>query len=77
MARAHNQQEPPLIMPRDFVRAEMVKLGKPRDKFWLPRITQPPRPTAPPNAIKLSEDPNAKAAPKEAPRPRTRRSRRT
>ena len=29
-------------MQRDFVRAEMVKLGKPRDKFWLPRITQPP-----------------------------------
>src|SRR5262249_28724370 len=31
--------------------------------------TQPPRPTAPPNQIKLSEDPDAKAAPKEAPRP--------
>jgi len=69
VARAHNQQEPPLIMPHDFVRAEMVKLGKPRDPFWLPRITQPPRPTAPANQIKLSEDPNAKAAPKEAPRP--------
>src|SRR5579863_3330587 len=69
VARAHNQQEPPLIMPHDFVRAELVKLGKPRDPFWLPRITQPPRPTAPPNQIKLSEDPDAKAAPKEAPRP--------
>jgi protein TonB len=69
VARAHNQQEPPLIMPHDFVRAEMVKLGKPRDPFWLPRITQPPRPTAPPNQIKLSDDPDAKAAPKEAPRP--------
>jgi TonB family protein len=69
VARAHNQQEPPLIMPHDFVRAELVKLGKPRDPFWLPRITQPPRPTAPPNQIKLSDDPDAKAAPKEAPRP--------
>ena len=69
VARAHNQQEPPLIMPHDFVRAEMVKLGKPRDPFWLPRLTQPPRPTAPPNQIKLSDDPDAKAAPKEAPRP--------
>jgi protein TonB len=69
VARAHNQEEPPLIMPHDFVRAEMVKLGKPRDPFWLPRITQPPPPTAPPNQIKLSEDPDAKAAPKEAPRP--------
>jgi protein TonB len=69
VARAHNQPEPPLIMPHDFVRAELVKLGKPRDPFWLPRITQPPRPTAPPNQLKVSEDPDAKAAPKEAPRP--------
>ena len=69
VARAHNKPEPPLIMPHDFVRAELVKLGKPRDPFWLPRITQPPRPTAPPDQLKLSEDPNAKAAPKEAPRP--------
>ena len=30
VARAHNQPEPPLIMPHDFVRAELVKLGKPR-----------------------------------------------
>ena len=69
VARAHNQPEPPLIMPHDFVRAELVKLGKPRDPFWLPRITQPPRPTAPPDQLKLSDDPDAKAAPKEAPRP--------
>jgi TonB family protein len=52
---------------RDFVVAEMVKLGKPRDKFWLPRLTQPP-PPKPPDALKLSDDPNAQAAPKEAPR---------
>jgi TonB family protein len=69
VARAHNQPEPPLVMPHDFVRAELVKLGKPRDPFWLPRITQPPKPTAPPDQLKLSEDPDAKAAPKEAPRP--------
>jgi protein TonB len=69
VAAAHGKPEPPLIMPHDFVRAELVKLGKPRDPFWLPRITQPPRPTAPPNQLKLSEDPDAKAAPKEAPRP--------
>jgi len=69
VAAAHNKPEPPLIMPHDFVRAELVKLGKPRDPFWLPRITQPPKPTAPPNQLKLSDDPNAKAAPKEAPRP--------
>jgi TonB family protein len=69
VAVAHNQPEAPLIMPHDFIQAEMVKLGKPRDKFWLPRIVQPTPPAAPPQAIKLSEDANAKAAPKEAPRP--------
>jgi protein TonB len=67
VAKAHNQPQPPMIVEHDFVRAEMVKLGKPRDKFWLPRITQPPPP--PPSAIKLSDDPNAKAAPPEAPKP--------
>ena len=68
VARAHSQAEAPLIVEHDFVRAEMVKLGKPRDKFWLPRITQPP-PPAPPGRIKLADDPNAKPAPPEAPKP--------
>jgi TonB family protein len=67
VAAAHNKPDAPLIVPRDFVQAEMVKLGKPRDKFWLPKpVTRPPPP--PPDAIKLSEDPNAKAAPVEAPK---------
>jgi hypothetical protein len=66
---AHSKTDEPLDMPRDFVVARMVKLGKPREKFWLPRITQPPRPTAPPKVIKLSDDPNAAKAPVEAPRP--------
>jgi TonB family protein len=69
VAAAHNQPQAPLIVPRDFVVAEMVKLGKPRDKFWLPRLTQPPRPKAPPDALKVADDPSAKPAPKEAPRP--------
>src|SRR5262245_61466861 len=66
---ANNQEQPPLIVPRDFVVAEMVKLGKPREKFWLPRLTQPQRSTAPPEAIKVADDPNKAPAPKEAPRP--------
>ena len=69
IALANNKEQPVLTEKRDFVLAEMVKLGKPRDKFWLPRITQPQRSTAPPDAVKVAEDPNAKAAPKEAPRP--------
>lgn len=67
---AHSKPQAPVIEPRDFVMAEMVKLGKPREKFWLPRITQPPRPVAPPAEIKIADDPNAKPAPPpEAPRP--------
>jgi TonB family protein len=52
---------------RDMIVTRLVALGKPRDKFWLPRIVQPPKPKAP-DAIKLSEDPNAAPAPKEAPK---------
>ena len=50
IAVANSKEQPPLVINRDFVVAEMVKLGKPRDKFWLPRITQPQRSTAPPDA---------------------------
>ena len=49
---AHSKGDVPLEVPRDFVVAKLVKLGKPREKFWLPRITQPPRPKAPPSTIK-------------------------
>jgi TonB family protein len=69
VAVAHNRPQAPLIQPRDFVRAEMVKLGKPRDKFWLPRIVQPQPSVAPPQTLKVAEDPNAAPAPVEAPRP--------
>ena len=59
---AHSRPQEPIIVQRDFVQAEMVKLGKPRDKFWLPKVhTAPPPP--PPDAIKLADDPNAKPAP--------------
>ena len=64
---AHSRPQEPLIVPRDFVQAEMVKLGKPRDKFWLPKVHAAP-PPPPPDAIKLSDDANAKAAPVEAPK---------
>ena len=53
VSAAHSKSDEPLDMPRDFVVAKLVKLGKPREKFWLPRITQPPRPKAPPATIKI------------------------
>jgi TonB family protein len=52
---------------RDMIVTKLVALGKPREKFWLPRIVEPPKPK-PQAAIKLSEDPNAAPAPKEAPK---------
>ena len=67
VAAAHNRPQEAVIVQRDFVQAEMVKLGKPRDKFWLPKKYQPP-PPPPPDAIKLADDPNAKPAPVEAPK---------
>jgi TonB family protein len=66
---AHSQGSTPLEIPRDFVVAKMVKLGTPREKFWLPRIAEPPPPEAPPPVLKVATDPNAAKAPPEAPRP--------
>ena len=64
---AHGRPQEPLIVERNFVQAEMVKLGKPRDKFWLPKApVRPPPP--PPDAIKLSQNADAGAAPAEAPK---------
>jgi len=65
---AHVKSPPPLENPRDMIVTQLVALGKPRDKFWLPRIVQPPRPKAPPPTLNLTEDPNAAPAPKEAPK---------
>jgi len=64
---AHGHPQEPLIVSRDFVQAEMVKLGKPRDKFWLPKPKVAP-PPPPPDAIKLSQNADAGAAPVEAPK---------
>lgn len=65
---AHVKSPPPIEAPRDLIVTQLVSLGKPRDKFWLPRIVEPPRPKAPTPTLKLSEDPNAAPAPKEAPK---------
>lgn len=63
---AHVKSPPPIEAPRDVIVTKLVALGKPREKFWLPRIVQPPKPKAP--ALKLTDDPNAAPAPKEAPK---------
>jgi len=53
---------------RELITTELVKLGKPRDKFWLPKISRPQR-SRPVDAIKVADDPNAAPTPKDAPKP--------
>lgn len=65
---AHVKSPPPMEVPRDMIVTQLVALGKPRDKFWLPRIVQPPRPKAPAPTLNLTDDPNAAPAVKEAPK---------
>ncbi|MDX2019094.1 MAG: TonB family protein [Deltaproteobacteria bacterium] len=64
----HRVTEPPAGEARDLIATELVKLGKPREKFWLPKISQP-KPTKKVEEIKIAEDPAAEAAPQEAPKP--------
>jgi TonB family protein len=57
---------------RDFIVTRTVTLGKKREKFWLPKVVQPPPPKAPEPVIKLTDNPEAAAVPpppKEAPKP--------
>jgi len=63
---AHVKSPPPIEQPRDLIVTRLVALGKPREKFWLPRIVQPPKPKMP--VLNLTDDPNAAPAPKEAPK---------
>lgn len=64
----HRPGPPPSGDTRDLITTQLVKLGKPREKFWMPKINQA-APTKKPDVIKVSEDPEAQAAPKEAPKP--------
>jgi len=58
-------EAPPAEKEREIVLTEMVKLGKPREKFWLPRIVEAPPPPPVEQVIKVAEDPNAAPTPKE------------
>jgi TonB family protein len=66
---AHVKSPPPIEVPRDLIVTKLVALGKPREKFWLPRIVEPPRPKAPVPTLNLTDDANAAPTPKEAPKP--------
>lgn len=61
------EAERPQEEVRDLIVTKLVKLGKPREKFWLPRKVTPPAPTRP--QLALSDNAAAAPAPKEAPKP--------
>jgi TonB family protein len=50
---------------REIMITQMIKFGKKREEFWLPRITEPPPPAPVEEVIKVAEDLNAAPAPKE------------
>jgi TonB family protein len=67
---AHAMPHDPVIMPRDFMVAKIVRLGKKRDPKLLPTVPVQPVPTAPPPAaVKLTENETAAPASKTEKRP--------
>jgi TonB family protein len=61
-SQRHEDPPPPAI--RDVIVTKMVQLGKPREKFWLPRnVVTPPPPKPTPQTIKIATSPDAAPAP--------------
>jgi TonB family protein len=73
--QSQRKSAPPPEAIRDLIITKSVKFTKPREKFWLPRIVQPPEPTRPEPVLKLNENPlvtpppTPPPPPKEAPKP--------
>jgi colicin import membrane protein/protein TonB len=60
----HGRTSEPVLMPREFMVAKIVRLGRKRPKNLLPTLPAPPMPTAPKNAVKLTDNEAAKVAPR-------------
>jgi TonB family protein len=68
----HAHRAESVAIPRDFMVAKIVRLGRKRPKNLLPTLPAQPAPTAPKPALKLADDPSAKPAPpSEKPPPNT------
>src|SRR5262245_60576864 len=56
----HGRASGAALLPRDFMVAKIVRLGRKRPKNLLPTIPTQPIPTAPKEAIKLTENETGK-----------------
>ena len=65
----HAHRAESIAIPRDFMVAKIVRLGKKRPKNLLPTIPSQPIPQAPDNAVKLTENEGAKSTPKTPKKP--------
>jgi TonB family protein len=61
---AHLGPAAPVIMPREFMVAKIVRFGRKRPPNLLPTIPAEPPPTAPKAALQLTDNEQAKGAPK-------------
>jgi len=55
----------PELQERPIMITQRIQFGVKREKFWLPRITEPPKPKVEEQVIKVTEDINAAPAVKE------------
>ncbi len=62
------QTPDPPEAPRDVIVTQLMKFGRPRPKYYLPRIAAAKPRVIPPTVIKVTDNANAVAAPKEAPK---------
>ncbi len=67
--QAQRNSPPPAVQVRDLLVTKMVTIGKPREKFWLPRIVTPPPPAPPPEAVIKVASADAAPAPPPEPTP--------
>ena len=65
----HAHRAESIAIPRDFMVAKIVRLGKKRPKNLLPTIPTEPIPQAPDNAVKLTQNESAKPTPKTEKKP--------
>src|SRR5262249_21093931 len=65
----HAHRAESIAIPRDFMVAKIVRLGKKRPKNLLPTIPTQPVPTAPDKAVKLTQNETAKTTPKTEKKP--------